>query len=107
MRRFIATLWTLVIFAGLASAQDKTAPSNRRPLLGEDLPVFAHINFGFQSQRQDFRQGAQFPLYDETASWDAFHEFKGGATFDIGGAVGLRKLSPLLRNVSAGVTYTA
>lgn len=106
-RTFIATLLSIVSFVALPSAQDGTVPSHRDPLLGEDLPVFAHINLGFQSQRQDFRQGARFPLYDETASWDTFHELEGGATLDIGGAVGLRKLSPWLRDVSAGLTYTA
>lgn len=62
--------------------------------------VFANINFGYQVQDQDFRQTAEFPLYDETATWDATHALEGGPIFDVG--AGFRVLPKL----SLGASYT-
>ena len=70
------------------------------PAAAQDSRVFANINFGYQVQDQDLRQTAEFPLYDETASWDATHTLEGGPIFDLG--AGFRVLPKL----SIGASYT-
>ena len=87
MRSSLLALATLVAFASPAAAQESR--------------IFAHFNFGFQAQGQDFTQTADLPLYDETGNWEAAHSIDGGPFFDLGG--GYR----ILRNVSVGLSYTA
>jgi hypothetical protein len=70
------------------------------PAAAQDSRVFANINFGYQVQDQDLRQTAAFPLYDETASWEATHALEGGPIFDLG--AGFRVLPKL----SIGASYT-
>ena len=58
-----------------ASAKNVTARSPvATPAAAQDSRVFANINFGYQVQDQDLRQTAEFPLYDETASWEAVRD---------------------------------
>ena len=87
MRSFLGAFAALVLFAAPAAAQ---APSR----------VFANINFGFQSQSQDFTQSGEFPLYDETGTFEAAHKLEGGPFFDLGAGV------TLMKNFSIGVSYT-
>jgi hypothetical protein len=70
------------------------------PAAAQDSRVFANINFGYQVKDQDLRQTAEFPLYDETASWEATHALEGGPIFDLG--AGFRVLPKL----SIGASYT-
>jgi len=70
------------------------------PAAAQDSRVFANINFGYQVQDQTLRQTAEFPLYDETASWEATHSLEGGPIFDVG--VGFR----VFPRLSIGASYT-
>ena len=70
------------------------------PAAAQDSRVFANINFGYQVQDQNLRQTAEFPLYDETATWEATHALEGGPIFDLG--AGFR----LLPKLSIGASYT-
>ena len=71
------------------------------PAAAQDSKVFVNVNFGFQGLKQEFTQTAEFPLYDETATWQAPHDIKGGSIFDIGAGYRVR------RNLSLGIAYTA
>jgi opacity protein-like surface antigen len=86
MRSFLCTVTALALSVAPAAAQSPTR-------------VFANINFGFQSQSQDVTQAGQFPLYDETGSFEATQEIEGGSFFEIGAGVGL------MRNFSLGLSY--
>lgn len=70
------------------------------PAAAQDSRVFAHINFGYQVQDQDLRQTAEFPLYDETGSWEATHALEGGPIFDLGAHYRVRP------RLSIGASYT-
>ena len=70
------------------------------PAAAQDSRVFANINFGYQVQDQDLRQTAEFPLYDETASWEATHALEGGPIFDVGAGYRVRP------RLSIGASYT-
>ena len=76
------------------------ALASATPAAAQDSRVFANINFGYQVQDQDLRQTAEFPLYDETATWEATHALEGGPIFDLG--AGFRVLPKL----SIGASYT-
>jgi hypothetical protein len=71
------------------------------PAAAQDTPIFVNVNFGFQAQSQDLRQAGEFPLYDETGSWEAEHSIKGGPYFDLGGGL------LVWRKLSIGAAYTA
>jgi opacity protein-like surface antigen len=86
MRSLFSALAALLLFAAPAAAQ---APSK----------VFAHINFGVQSQSQDIAQSGEFSLYDENGSFEAKHTLEGGPFFEVGGGVSL------MRNFSVGVSF--
>ena len=86
MRSIFTALAAITLFAAPAAAQDPKA--------------FASVNFGFQGLKQDVTQTAEFPLYDETATWTAPHAVKGTPTIDFGGGYHLR------RNFSVGAAYT-
>jgi opacity protein-like surface antigen len=87
MRSFLCVLGAVALTATPAAAQ---TPSR----------VFAHVNFGAQSQSQDIVQSGEFPLYEETGSFEASHKLEGGTFFDIGGGV------TLLKNFSIGLSYS-
>lgn len=71
------------------------------PATAQDPRIAAHINFGFQSQDQNFSQSVDFPLYEETGNWTAEHALKGATFVDVGGAV------RVLRRFSLGASYTS
>jgi hypothetical protein len=93
MRSFLVACGAVTVFATSAGAQE--------------APFSVHVNATGQSQGQDtFVQGADIPLYRETGSWEASHAIDGGgASFDVGGAVRLGRLTPILQNLSVGVSY--
>ena len=93
MRSIFAALAVVTLFAAPAAAQ---APQTFAP----EQKAFASVNFGFEGLKQDVTQTAEFPLYDETATWTAPHAVKGTPTFDIGGGYYVR------RNVAVGLAYT-
>ncbi len=84
-----------LIFAALAAITLCASPA-----AAQDAPVSVNINFGYQYQKQDLSQSAEFSLYDETGTWDAAHSIRGGALFDLGGSW------RVLRNLSVGASYT-
>lgn len=61
------------------------------PAAAQDSRVFLNINFGYQVQSQDPIQSAEFPLYEETGTWQAQHSIGGGAPFEIGGGWNLSR----------------
>lgn len=87
MRSFVGAFGIVALCATSAAAQEPR--------------IFVNVNAGTQSQTQDFRQSAEFNLYDETGTWDAEHQIKSGNFFDIGG--GFR----LMRQFSVGLAYSA
>lgn len=89
-----------VVFAAVLGATP-VAAQQKAPLVPPAPPnkAFANVNFGFQAQSQDFRQRSEFQLYDETASFEAQHRFKGGSSFDIGGGV------RVWRDLSVGLAF--
>lgn len=93
MRAILPTVALLTVLASPAAAQAPQVP--------QDPKVFVNVNFGFQGLKQDFTQTAEFPLYDETATWQAPHALKGGAIVDIAGGYAIK------RNLSLGIAYTS
>lgn len=89
MRSFLSVVAAVTLCAAPATAQSLSASR-----------AFANVNFGFQSQSQDVSQAGQFPLYDETGTFEASHSLEGGAFFDIGGGY------EILRNISIGASFT-
>lgn len=96
MRLISPIVLAVVLGAAPAAAQPSA------PLVPPPAPdrAFANLNFGFQSQSEDFRQRAEFPLYEETGSFETLHRFKGGASFDIGGGARVWK------QLAVGLAYS-
>lgn len=104
MRSFNLALVVAVLAAAPAAAQNTAplAPTGAQTPPAPPAPprkVFANLNFGFQSQSQDFQQRAEFPQYDEMGSAESQHAIKGGAAFEIGGG------ARVWRDLSLGVSY--
>lgn len=87
MRSFLCALAAIPLLAAPAAAQSP------RP------GPFASVNFGYQAQSQDFTQTGEFPLFEETGTFDVPQSLEGGGFFEIGGGIGIR------RNVSVGASY--
>lgn len=86
MRSFLIAVAALATCAAPAAAQTPR--------------IFANINFGYQAQNQDFRQSAEFPLYEETGTWQADHALESGPLFDLGAGI------HVTRNLAVGVAYS-
>ena len=95
MRLIYPVLIAAVLAASPVVAQPAGAPVPPAP----PNKVFANVNFGFQSQSQDFGQRAEFSIYDEPGSFETQHAFKGGSSFDIGGGV------RVWQNLSVGLSF--
>jgi opacity protein-like surface antigen len=87
MRSFVCALGAITLLAVPAAAQ-------------EGRVMVSVSGGGALAKTQDFRQAAEFPLYDETGTWDAAHTIEGGSFFDIGGGV------RVTRNFGVGIAYT-
>jgi hypothetical protein len=70
------------------------------PAAAQEHRVFANVNYGGLTQKQDLNQTAEFSIYGETGTWEASHTIEGGPFFDIGG--GFR----VMRNVFVGASFT-
>ncbi len=86
MRSFLCVLAAITLGGAPAAAQEHR--------------VFVNVNFGVLTQKQDLKQTATLPIYQETATWEANHTIEGGPLFDIG--AGYR----VSRNFFVGVSYT-
>jgi hypothetical protein len=95
MRVLMAAAVAMLVAVPLAA---QTAPA-QRPDPGPLQHGFAHVNFGAQSQSQDFAESGGFPAYGEEGSFQAAHSIDGGQFFDIGGGV------RVWEDLSLGLTF--
>lgn len=88
------TVCAFTLLAGLAVAQ----PARAQAPQGKTV---ISINLGANLQKHPFTTGNSFPLFDETATFEAGQEVRQGLLFDVSGAraVGWRDLS-----VSVGIS---